>query len=560
MDRNKSVNSQSVRLEKIRKQAVFSVTVGFVMLVLMLIFTTALKSVQNSELEVTMALNQYRLGSKALTYAVQSYAVTGNKQYYDDYMRELNTDKNRNKALEILKANDIKDYEWEKLNDISNLSNGLVPLEEQAMLKVEKGDLVSAQNSVFGEEYRNTIGQINDLTDTMITEIQERIEKQKNFFSLIQLVVEVLCILSMGYLILQFIKTINFSHKELLEPIEKVSEQIILVSKGDFSHELDLKEDDSEVGEMVSAINFMKKNIRSIVKEISDVLENMGNGNYRVDIKQEYVGEFIKIKDSFFVIGEKMKEMITTLKEAAAQINSGSEQLACAAEDLAEGSTNQANQVSNLVTVIGDMTENIQKNAIEAGESVKIASEAGKTLKDGNIKMNELKEAIKEISNCSEQIGTIIADIEDIASQTNLLSLNAAIEAARAGDAGKGFSVVAEQVKKLAEESQEAAGRTRKFIETTILAVNKGISITEETAKSINDVMYGAGLATEKMGEIFSVLEKEVSSMQEINSRITEVSSIVDNNSATSEETAAVSEQQSAQVETMVQFIDRFKI
>lgn len=174
--------------------------------------------------------------------------------------------------------------------------------------------------------------------------------------------------------------------------------------------------------------------------------------------------------------------------------------------------------------------------------------------------MQELKEAIAEISACSEQIGTIIGTIEDIASQTNLLSLNAAIEAARAGEAGKGFAVVAEQVKNLANESAKAAGRTTELIETTVTAMQKGITIADETSENMKEVMKSTTVATEKIGQIVEMLEQNVEKMHNVNDSIEQVSSVVDNNSATSEETAAVSEAQKRQVEAMVEMMNKFEI
>ena len=126
-------NSQVARLRKIVKQTNFSLVLGIVLLVLLFFASISYALVSNEQLESTMYLNQYRLGSKALTTAVQSYAVSGNTMYYDDYMRELNTDKNRDIALAGLEANDIKDYEWAELNEIAALSDNLVPLEEDAM-------------------------------------------------------------------------------------------------------------------------------------------------------------------------------------------------------------------------------------------------------------------------------------------------------------------------------------------------------------------------------------------------------------------------------------------
>jgi len=551
---------QSAALHKLVKQAFIAVGVGAFLLIGSLAITFSMSGAQDAQLQVTMALNQYRNGSKALTSAVQSYAVTGNKLYYDQYMNELNVDQNREKAIATLKEYDITDEEWAALDAIAAMSEGLVPLEEAAMASVDAGDLVSAQGSVFGDQYEETIVKISDDTDEIINQIQSRKASQKVMLQIIQVVVQVVFAASIAYVIFILVKTIKFAQKELLDPIEKVADQMGYLAKGDFSEPLDLKEDESEVGQMVTAIAFMKKNMHEMIAEISYILGEMSNGNYQAEAEKEYVGEFIHIKESIVEIGEAMRETLHTLKDVAEQIDGGSEQLACAAQDLAEGSTTQATQVAEVAEAINRMSESMESNAAAAEASVEIASNAGAVLVAGNEKMQELKAAIGEISKCSSEISTIINAIEDIASQTNLLSLNAAIEAARAGEAGRGFAVVADQVKNLAEESSKAAGQTTELIQMTIDAVNKGISIADATAANMTEVMGGAMEATEKMGQIATMLKEEAANMQVINETVASVSYVVDNNSATSEETAAVSEEQKAQVETMVQMMSRFKI
>ena len=181
-------NSQAARLKKIVKQTRGSLVLGVVLLVLLFFASVGYAVVSQEQLESTMYLNQYRLGSKALTTAVQSYAVTGDRIYYEDYMRELNTDKNRDIAWAGLEANDIKDYEWEELRKIASLSDNLVPLEEEAMASVDAGDVVSATAFVFGEEYSETIQQINSLTDDVITRIQNRLDKSKNMLLILQII------------------------------------------------------------------------------------------------------------------------------------------------------------------------------------------------------------------------------------------------------------------------------------------------------------------------------------------------------------------------------------
>ena len=547
--------SQSYQLKKIIRQSVIAIIAGAILLLASVGTNLFMSHVTDEELETTTFLNQYRLGSKALTAAVQTYAVTANQTCYDAYMKELNEDKTRDIAWAGLEKNDIKEEEWTLLNQIADLSNSLVPLEEQALEHTK-----SAISYVFGDEYESSIQTISSLTDNAIDQIQNRVSKSKLRLRLFQIIVELMYIASFAYLIFQIIKIVKFSRKELLEPIISVSDQMILLSEGNFHADFEMEINESEVGKMVGAIAQMKENIIGMILEISDILEQMGDSNYCFEMHQAYVGEFGQIRESFLKISAKMRETMVTIREVSQQIDSGSEQLACAGVDLAEGSTEQAGKVSDLVNLMDVLYQSMENSAREATATVNLASSASQVLIAGNAKMQELKDAIGEISKCSEEIGEIIGAIEAIASETNLLSLNASIEAARAGEAGRGFAIVAGQVKNLADESAKAAGETNKLIERTILAVERGIAIADEAAENMTEVMKGAKQATEKMEQTSQNLTNDVSNMQRINENIVRVAEIVDNNSATSEETAAVSEEQKAQVESMVSLVDKFNI
>lgn len=552
--------SQSEMLRRNSKVTFRILITSIVFLVIFAASNIYLSRVNTLQLESTMYLNQYRLGSKTLTASVQSYATTGNQTYYDNYMTELNVDKNRDIAWEGLKGDNLNDSEWAQLEHIADMSQGLVPLEEQAMELAAAGDTAGAIALVFGDEYAATVAEINTVTDTCIQDVQNRMSRNQTILNMIMMI-------SMGIFILCFlinsrkiITTLAFAKKELLLPVVKVSDQIQELARGHFEDHLDLPEDDSEVGTMVRAIHFMNDNFTKMVTEISRILGEMGEGNYQVAPTEEYVGDFIQIKESMEKIIADTRNTLSTIRNTANDIGSGSEQLAQAATDLAEGCTRQAGQISDSSQMINTMTKSIEEKAETAKQTAEISKEAAQTVEKGNQKMQELKAAISDISKCSEEIRSIIQVIEDIASQTNLLSLNASIEAARAGEAGRGFAVVAEQVKNLAEQSTQAAGETTKLIETTITAVEKGIAIAEDTESNMEQVMVNTQSAATRMIEMAQTLQTEAVNMKQIDERISQMTEIVDSNSASSEETAAVSEEQSSLVQTMVHMMDQFTI
>lgn len=559
MKKNKNQVGQAARMKALTKETLIVAIISGILLIASTVSNFIMSNDLRNQVDITKALEEYRLASKEFTVDAQSYVVTGDEHFYEAYMQETNVDKTREASVATLQKK-LNAEEWAEFQKIQVIDDSMIPSEMAAFEAVKKGDQKAAEEYVFGDEYTDAVEESDAMIAALIKEIGQRLETEGMVMEIVHNVAQFMFIAAVVYVLLNLFRVIRFAQKDLLQPIVKVSKELENMANGDFSGGTGIQADETEVGKMIQAMRDMKNTNKGIIAEVISILEEMGNGNYVIEVNQDYVGEFGAIKDAFIVIRERMHETFQTLKEVSDQIDAGSEQLSGAAQDLAEGCTSQAAQISDIVESIKKVAASMNENAKEAASTVEISTLAGQKLMQGNQKMEELKTAIAEISRCSEEIGTIINAIEDIATQTNLLSLNAAIEAARAGEAGKGFAVVAEQVKKLAEESAAAAGQTTQLIETTIEAVEKGIVIAEQTASDMNEVMEGAKNATVKMSAIAEVLVKEAADVQEVNERVATISEVVSNNSAASEETAAVSEEQTAQVQTMVELMGQFQV
>lgn len=248
------------------------------------------------------------------------------------------------------------------------------------------------------------------------------------------------------------------------------------------------------------------------------------------------------------------------INTSANQVDSGANQVAVGAQSLAQGATEQASEVDNLLQMIEQVTVQINSNAQNAAATNQEADLVGEKITVCNTQMQEMTEAMNQISSCSGEIQHIIKTIDDIAFQTNILALNAAVEAARAGTAGKGFAVVADEVRNLAAKSADAVKDTTELIEKTLRVVESGSRLTGLTKDSLYSVVEGAENVTRNIKAISSASTEQQLAINTIRDSIEQISTVVQSNSATSEESAAASEELASQAQVLKGLIGNFQL
>ena len=346
------------------------------------------------------------------------------------------------------------------------------------------------------------------------------------------------------------------------KPMIALADRLQTFAQGDLNSAFPDRNTEDEISYMIQVAKGMAADLNLIITDAGELLGQMAEGNYAIGtkIEEKYVGQFVTLKDAMRKMNRQMNSTLQQVEEAAKQVSAGSENLAQSAQALAEGATEQAGSVEELTATITNITDAVSRTAGELQRTTEKAENYAQQADAGHTQMRSLMEEMDRINETSKKIQNIIADIEDIASQTNLLSLNAAIEAARAGESGKGFAVVANQVNVLADQSAQAAKESATLIETSVKAVEKGMVIAEQTASQLQEVAEDSQVITKEVTNIAETLETQTTEIQQINEGIEQINDVVQTNSATSQECAAASQQMSSESENLSEMIAKFKI
>lgn len=351
-----------------------------------------------------------------------------------------------------------------------------------------------------------------------------------------------------------------FFAKAISAPLDKIRAKIIEMSGGNLSGEKIDINSENDLGVLASSVNNLAESTRSIIGDIRHTAEEIARENLQVKPTAQYSGDFLPVRSALEGIVESMKTVVANVDAAGREVSLSSTQMSSNSATLSQAAREGSETVAELSDSLNRVHGQINHSTEKAALAKNLTEESVSAINEGNEKMTRMLDAMREINATSAKIANIIKTIQDISFQTNILSLNASIEAARAGAAGKGFAVVAGEVGSLAGKTAEAAKSTTKLIETSLKAVEHGTVIANETAEMLGMMVEKANESADVVEEIAQAsaeqaesIKKTIEGMDRISASVAQVNSAAQD----CEQSSATLASQSAMLEKT---ISRFTI
>lgn len=488
-----------------------------------------------------------------LTEEAREYSIFGEKGHYDNYLKEINETKTRERVVQRLQELQAPEEELALIQQsISNMGE-LTKQQEEAFAAIEAKDLAKARLLVFGSLYKSKENAVMDPIKAFQNQMNVRAEKEAQAaiskFQWIAIAMQAMIIL----LIVSVLYTFYLIYRKVNKPLQKVTQVANQVAAGNLAvTSLDSKSKD-EIGMLGRSVNEMVSNLRQLIEQVRESTEQ---------------------------VAASSEELSASIEESAKTTNHINQTV----QDMARGAETQVDGAKAGESSLRELTAGIQRVAETSSFVSKASRETAKQAEQGNESIQkavrqislindsvtDLSDVIKLLGERSGAIGQIVEVINSIASQTNLLALNAAIEAARAGEHGRGFAVVADEVRKLAEQSQQSAGQITELIHVIQTDTTKAIEVMEsgtrevelgqkliaEAGEAFTHILQAARHVAQQINDVSSASVQMSAGSEEAAASVAKMTQIAVESASNANEIASASEQQLASIQQIAATAD----
>ena len=514
---------------------------------------------KDSRSDISDEINRLSLKTYEASMQLRSYSSTSSEDALNTYlsvMKTVSTDRLREDIYALDCAEELSDT----LNVYISSVNSVLGKCSDAYELLSSGNSAAAQTVLFADSFTDSLLDVLNAGDALLGSVDlyltPALDNYTMLHGLFSALTTIGLVLVSGIQIFLVIYTIN----AILKPVRLIKNELINFSEGNYSSEFTIREDDSDIGQLSAAINASKKLLHKMTEELSWLLDQIAQGNVSFYINLEYVGEFKAIKAAMNTILEENNSEFAKIRGSADSISTAADDMSQSSIKVAEGGQEQSESIATLSESISDIYRKINANAANAQAASEYSKKADMSLEKGRKEMAAMVESMKDIEATSHEINKIIRTIEDIAFETNILSLNAAVEAASAGDAGKGFGVVADQVRLLSGTVAEAVQNTTELIEKAIEAINQGSQHAIETAKTMKAIVEDSRRSNEVIVEIATAASEEKAAVQEISTQVQRIESVINSNNTAAEQSAAAAEELASQASMLRQIMERYQL
>ncbi len=332
------------------------------------------------------------------------------------------------------------------------------------------------------------------------------------------------------------------------------------VKAGELSQRIEMADKEGFFETLSEGINEFADVIETVFGEISTTMRDLEQGDLSHRITSDYQGVYLDCKNSINGSFDKLSGIVSQINDSAGFINNSSQEISSGNNNLSQRAEQQAANLQQTAASMEQLTSTVKNNAENAQQANQLANNAKDQAEKGSSIVDSAVSAMQEINESSNKIADIIGVIDEIAFQTNLLALNASVEAARAGEQGRGFSVVATEVRNLAQRSATAARESKELIHTSVQKVKSGTEFVNETGNALNEIVNGAKKVGDIVAEIAAASAQQSTGIEQVNLAVSQMDEITQQNAALAEQTSAASITMSEQSESMVELIKFFSV